>query len=70
MDDEGKLILELVMVLGVREKRSRNKILLEYLMKWKNISLEDEMWEGVAFFIILVWNSSRSSNLAKLSIQI
>lgn len=50
LDDEGKLILEPETVLDVREKRLRNKVIPEYLVKWKNLPAEDATWEGVEIF--------------------
>jgi len=33
-------------VLDTREKRMRNRSIIEHLVKWKGIPLEDENWEG------------------------
>jgi len=46
LDDKGKLILELEAILDMREKKLRNKVILEYLVKWKSLPLEDATWEG------------------------
>lgn len=50
LNDEGKLILEPETMLDVREKRLRNKIIPKYLVKWKNLPIEDTTWEGVEIF--------------------
>lgn len=41
LDDEVKLILELKTVLDVREKKLQNKVIPEYLVKWKGLPSED-----------------------------
>lgn len=46
LDEEGKLELLPERILGMREKRSRNKILNEYLIKWKDLPEDDATWEG------------------------
>ena len=33
-------------VLDTREKRLRNRSIIEHLVKWKGLPLEDESWEG------------------------
>jgi len=50
LDDEGKLILELKVIIDMREKKLRNKVILEYLVKWKNLLLEDATQEGIEIF--------------------
>jgi hypothetical protein len=44
--EEGHLILILEEILKVREKQLRNKSIKEYLVKWKNIPIEDASWEN------------------------
>jgi len=46
LDEEGQLILIPEEVLEVREKRLRNMSIEEYLIKWKNLPIEDASWEG------------------------
>jgi hypothetical protein len=46
LDEEGQLILILEDVLEVVEKRLRNRSIKEYLIKWKNLPIEDASWEG------------------------
>lgn len=46
LDNEGKLILELELILDMRKKRLRNKTIQEYLVKWKGLPTEDATWEG------------------------
>jgi hypothetical protein len=46
LDEEGQLILIPEDILEVREKKLRNKSIKEYLIKWKNLPIEDASWEG------------------------
>ena len=46
LDDEGKLVLIPEEVLDTREKRLRNRSIIEHLVKWKGLPLEDATWEG------------------------
>jgi hypothetical protein len=46
VDEEGRLILILEEVLEVREKQLRNRDIKEYLIKWKNLPIEDATWES------------------------
>ena len=46
MDKEGKLVLILEEILEVREKKLRKRSIKEYLVKWKNLPIEDATWEG------------------------
>jgi hypothetical protein len=40
------LILIIEEVLDTREWKLRNKNIKEYLIKWKNLPIEDATWEG------------------------
>jgi hypothetical protein len=46
MDEEGQLILIPKEVLETRERKLRNMSIKEYLIKWKNLPIEDATWEG------------------------
>jgi hypothetical protein len=46
LDEEGQLILILEEVLETKERKLRNKSIKEYLIKWKNLPIEDTTWEG------------------------
>ena len=46
LDDEGKLILVPKPILDSREKQLRRRVIREYLVKWKNLPVEDATWEG------------------------
>ena len=46
LDEEGKLVLVPEGIADWRERRLRNKMVREYLIKWKNLPLEDATWEG------------------------
>ena len=48
LDDEGKLILVPEFILDSREKQLRRKGTREYLVKWKDLPVEDATWEGEA----------------------
>jgi hypothetical protein len=40
------LVLILEEILEVRERNLRKRIIREYMVKWKNLPVEDAMWEG------------------------
>jgi hypothetical protein len=46
LDEEGQLILVPEEILEVWEKRLRKRSIKEYLVKWKNLPIEDATWEG------------------------
>lgn len=46
LDDEGKLVLEPEVILDKHERSLRNRTILEYLVKWKNLPEEDATWVG------------------------
>ena len=45
LDEEGKIILEPESVIETRTRLLRNRSISEYLIKWKNLSVEDSTWE-------------------------
>jgi hypothetical protein len=45
MDEEGNLVLILEEVLEFREKRLQNESIKEYLIRWKDLPIEDATWE-------------------------
>ena len=49
LDEEGKIILEPEAVTETRTQQLRNRSILEYLIKWKNLSTEDSTWEDDNF---------------------
>ena len=49
LDEEGKIILELEAVTETRTRQLRNRSILEYLIKWKNLPTEDSTWEDENF---------------------
>ena len=49
LDEEGKIILELKAITEARTQQLRNRSILEYLIKWKNLSTEDSTWEDENF---------------------
>ena len=46
IDDEGHLILQLEAILDTRERQLRNRVIKEYLIRWRNLPDEDATWEG------------------------
>jgi hypothetical protein len=46
VDEEGHLIFIPEDVLEVRAKKLRNRDIKEYLVKWKNLPIEDANWEN------------------------
>jgi hypothetical protein len=46
MDEEGQSVLIPDEILEVKERKLRKKSIREYLVKWKNLPVEDAMWEG------------------------
>jgi hypothetical protein len=45
MDKKGQLVLILEEILEVREKRLRKRSIKEYLIRWKDLPIEDATWE-------------------------
>ena len=46
LDDEGRTIFELGVIIATRENKFHSRIINEYLIKWKNVSDEDASWEA------------------------
>ena len=46
LDDEGLLVLIPERILQVRERKLWNRVIQEYLVKWKELPMEDATWEG------------------------
>lgn len=49
LDDEGKLVLEPEGILSTRDKKLRSRVITEYLIKWKDLPIEEASWESEAF---------------------
>src|SRR3984885_6559157 len=49
LDEEGKIILEPEAVTETKTRQLRNRSISEYLIKWKNLSVEDSTWEDENF---------------------
>ena len=49
LDEEGKVILEPEKLSETRTKQLRNRVITEYLIKWKNLPIEDSTWEDESF---------------------
>ena len=45
LDEEGKVILEPEKISETRTKQLRSRVIIEYLVKWKNLLIEDSTWE-------------------------
>ena len=48
LDEEGKIILDPKGITKRRTRQLRNRSILEYLIKWKNLPTEDSTWEDVS----------------------
>ena len=46
LNDEGLLVLIPERILHVRERKLRKWVIREYLVKWKELRMEDATWEG------------------------
>lgn len=49
LDEEGKIILEPEEIIDTKIRQLRNRSISEYLIKWKNLPVEDSTWEDVSF---------------------
>ena len=49
LDEEGKIILDPDVVTETRIHQLRNRSISEYLIKWKNLPIEDSTWEDDYF---------------------
>jgi len=45
LDEEGQLILNPEEILDVRERKLRSRVIREYLVRWKDLPVEDATWE-------------------------
>ena len=45
LDDEGKVILGPEKISETRTKQLQTQVITEYLIKWKNLPVEDSTWE-------------------------
>ena len=45
LDEEGKLVLIPEAILDTRERTLRNRLIKEYLVKWRYLPEEDATWE-------------------------
>ena len=46
LDDEGLLVLIPKRIIQVRERKLQNRVIQGYLVKWKELPIEDATWEG------------------------
>ena len=46
LDEEGQLVLIPEEILQERERKLRNRIIRKFLVKWKDLPIEDATWEG------------------------
>jgi hypothetical protein len=49
LDEEGKIILEPEAINDTRIHQLRNRSILEYLIKWRKLLVEDSTWEDESF---------------------
>lgn len=45
LDEEGKLILVLEVIIDTKERTLHRRKIKEYLVKWRNLLVEDATWE-------------------------
>ena len=62
MDEEGQLVLILEEILEVWEKRLRKRSIKKYLIRWKDLLIEDATWENEQVVRETGWNCLRTSN--------
>jgi hypothetical protein len=55
INEEGKIILEPETILETRIKQLRNRAITEYLVKWKNLLVEEATWEDEFFMQKHLW---------------
>ena len=46
LDEEGQLVLVPEEILQERERKLRSRVIQEFLVKWKDLPIEDATWEG------------------------
>jgi hypothetical protein len=46
LDEEGQLVLIPEEILEVRERRLRSRVIREFLIRWRDLPVEDATWEG------------------------
>jgi hypothetical protein len=46
LDEEGKHVLVPEEILEVRERKLQNMVIKEYLVKWRELPIEDATWES------------------------
>ena len=49
LDEEGKIILEPEEITEIRTRQLQNRSILEYLIKWNNLTTEDSTWKDESF---------------------
>ena len=49
LDEEGQVILKPEQIMETRTKQLHNRAITEYLIKWKNLSIENSTWEDETF---------------------
>ena len=49
LNEEGKIIFEPKAITETRNRQLWNRLILEYLIKWKNLPAEDSTWEDENF---------------------
>ena len=46
LDKEGQLVLVLEEILQERQRKLRSRVVKEFMVKWKDLPIEDATWEG------------------------
>jgi hypothetical protein len=55
INEEGKIILDPETILEIRIKKLRNQEITKYLVKWKNLLMEEVTWEDEFFVQNHLW---------------
>jgi hypothetical protein len=65
LDEEGQLVLIPEEILDVRERKLRSRVIREYLIRWRDLPVEDATWEGDQILQHPNFSCLRTSNLGK-----
>eukprot|EP01018_Ginkgo_biloba_P006467 Gb_16217 [translate_table: standard] len=69
IENEGKLVLVPDAIIDTQEKRLRNKIITEYLVRWRGLPTEDATWEGPEILEHPALHCLWASNFGKVDLK-
>lgn len=46
LNEEGNLVLDPKNIMDASKRKLRKRVIREYLVKWRNLPIEDATWEG------------------------